>query len=1113
MGEYTFRQYALIRHLENGVMAGELLHLPGVLRLADSPAKLKRTLSHAGRRFFESADADALGVMHGDAPEVIRFTVTVPRPKLPLWSGELELSFEAIVRPATGHERASVPALALDVIAPDREALLQRLRSEAAAALGRKRITGDLLSLIDLQRVQELEVLPLKFSADVPSPKERALREEGKKAETSVLKQAAIDLCAAELAPAFARESLVAQLAALLAEQAPQSVLLVGPSGVGKTALLHELVRTRQQHGFARTPFWETSGSRIVAGMSGYGMWQQRCDDIRREAARTRAILNLGNLVELSEVGRSNMNQQGVAGFLKPFIARGELLCVAECTPEQLPILERRDPHLLQVFRVLEVPEPDAAQARRILESAAAGKAQGGALDTLERVHRRYAGYSVFPGRPLRFLRNVLSDAGTLTDALVYEHFSRETGLPRFMLDAAQPLEAATVRDFFESRVIGQRDALALVTDLMATVKAALSRPRRPLASLLFVGPTGVGKTETGKALAEFLFGSATRITRFDMSEYASPSAVRRLIGGDGAAGMEEGLLTARVREQPFAVLLFDEFEKAHPLFFDLLLQVLGEARLTDASGRLADFTNCVILMTSNLGAEGFQRETLGFGQNPRDARDHFTRALENFVRPELINRIDRVVPFLPLQPDELLAITRRELAQLQRRAGLRDSGTALNVSEDALRELARGGNRPGLGARPLKREIEQRLLVPLADAINSAPGGYALRAEATLEGGQIRVQAKPLLDAAGQPVPVGRVDAAAGGQAEALREVTVLRRRQQKADRSPQLLALRNEMFQVERSLQRLRKEAQQQAQKQARGKARGRADQDAGKRLPRDHRRYAEFEQRMATLSEVNTAFADALARTRETEDLLQLALLGEAADAQADVAACNAAWHEALLKLWRMRQPRVNLCTLVVQSHNHDLMFDLALAYYRAGQARKATTRVFWIGSKGAQLSPGRLAELRARAASDPEAASALGLVGRWLREGKRTVFPIGDVDEFAEQHEGEPGSLAVQLAQPDIALYAMGEAGLHLFTQDTGLEPVPVNVHATTTPAVLHDYADGGADTPRRTYLLHLRQAHDAVLGEGLLWTGRDLAGLIARAMEGGFRRTLEAQVGL
>ncbi len=1106
MGEYTFRQYALIRHLENGVMAGELLHLPGVLRLADSPAKLKRTLSHAGRRFFESADADALGTMHGDAPETIRFHVTVPKPKLPLWTGELELAFDAIVRPATGHERASVPALALDVIAPDRPTLLQRLKAEATAALGRKRITSDLLSLIDLQRVSDLEVLPLKFSADVPSPKERALREEGRKAETSVLKQAAIDLCAAELAPAFAREALVAQLAALLAEQAPQSVLLVGPSGVGKTALLHELVRTRQQQGFARTPFWETSGSRIVAGMSGYGMWQQRCDDIRREAARTRAILHLGNLVELSEVGRSNMNQQGVAGFLKPFIARGELLCVAECTPEQLPILERRDPHLLQVFRVLEVPEPDAAQAKRILESAAAGKAQPGALDTLERVHRRYAGYSVFPGRPLRFLRNVLSDAGTLTDALVYEYFSRETGLPRFMLDAAQPLETATVRDFFESRVIGQRDALALVTDLMATVKAALSRPRRPLASLLFVGPTGVGKTETGKALAEFLFGSAMRITRFDMSEYASPSAVRRLIGGDGAAGIEEGLLTARVREQPFAVLLFDEFEKAHPLFFDLLLQVLGEARLTDASGRLADFTNCVILMTSNLGAEGFQRESLGFGQNARDARDHFTRALENFVRPELINRIDRVVPFLPLQPDELLAITRRELAQLQRRAGLRDSGTKLTISEDALRELARGGNRPGLGARPLKREIEQRLLVPLADAINSAPGGYALSAEAALEDGRIRVLAKPLLDAAGQPVPVGRVDAAAGGQAEALREVTVLRRRQQKADRAPQLLALRNEMFQVERSLQRLRKEAHKDTRKEAK------------ERKQRDHRRYAAFEQRMATLSEVNTAFADALARTRETEDLLQLALLGEGTDAAADVAACNAAWHEALLKLWRMRQPRADLCTMVIQSHNHDLMFELAQAYFRAGRARDAAARMYWISKATGGFSKERTSELRARATSDPEANSALALLPQWVKGDKRPVFPVsnaaGGVDSFMDEHSGEPGCLAVQLEQPDIGLFAMGEAGLHSFVQDAGLEPVPVNVQVFATSALLHEYADvGGTLTLRREYQLHLRQAFDDVLAESLVWSGRDLAGLVARAMERGFARMLEAQVGL
>ncbi len=357
-------------------------------------------------------------------------------------------------------------------------------------------------------------------------------------------------------------------------------------------------------------------------------------------------MVHLGPLVELLEVGKSEHNSSGIATFLRPAVARGELLCIAECTPEQFPLIEKQDPQLLDAFRHIAVEEPDTKTGRVILASYARDNAnrttEPAALAAIDRLHRRYATYSAYPGRPLRFLDNLLRDGAQdapIAEDEVYDGFTRETGLPRAIIDPAVPLDLAATHDWFAARVIGQPDAVGLVTDLLATVKAGLTRPNRPIASLLFIGPTGVGKTEMAKAVAEFLFGSKDRLTRFDMSEYADPVAVRRLVGG---AFGSEGLLTAKVREQPFSVVLLDEVEKADGSFFDLLLQALGEARLTDAGGRLADFRNTVVILTSNLGAESFRRGSTGFvsGNVGRaESQEHFARAVEQFLRPEMFNR------------------------------------------------------------------------------------------------------------------------------------------------------------------------------------------------------------------------------------------------------------------------------------------------------------------------------------------------------------------------------------------------------------------------------------------------------------------------------------------
>ena len=361
------------------------------------------------------------------------------------------------------------------------------------------------------------------------------------------------------------------------------------------------------------------------------------------------------------------------------------------------------------------------------------------------------------------------------------------------LLDDATPLDLEAARNWFAARVIGQDEAVDLVVDLLATVKAGLARPGKPIASLMFIGPTGVGKTELAKALAEFLFGDSRRMTRFDMSEYADPIAVLRLIGG--ATGRGEGLLTARVREQPFSVLLLDEFEKADPSFFDLLLQVLGEGRLTDVAGSLADFRNAVVIMTSNLGAESYRRGRSGFVRGratAHDSRAHFVREVQAMVRPELFNRLDRIVPFAPLDLATAGGIVDRQLGLIARRDGFRSGLVRLSVAPGVPRRLARRGHDPTYGARPLKRAIERELLAPLAERINRHASDAALDVDVTLDAAdRPRVAVRARLDDRGRQLFATSEEEAA----LFARSCQDLRRRTQRLRRSAVTLEVFNEI------------------------------------------------------------------------------------------------------------------------------------------------------------------------------------------------------------------------------------------------------------------------------------------------------------------------------
>jgi ATP-dependent Clp protease ATP-binding subunit ClpB len=297
----------------------------------------------------------------------------------------------------------------------------------------------------------------------------------------------------------------------------------------------------------------------------------------------------------------------------------------------------------------------------------------------------------------------------------IAEVVSRATGIPVSKLVQGERDKLVHMEERLHRRVVGQDEAIRAVSDAIRRSRAGLSDPRRPYGSFLFLGPTGVGKTELTKALAEFLFDTDEHIVRIDMSEFMEKHSVARLIGAPpGYVGYDEGgYLTEAVRRKPYSVVLFDEVEKAHPDVFNVLLQVLDDGRLTDGQGRTVDFKNTVIVMTSNLGSHQIMAMS---GQPQQAIRDAVWEEVKAHFRPEFLNRIDEVVVFHALGEKQIAEIARIQLRGLEARLAQLDM--RLDISDAALAEIARAGFDPVFGARPLKRAIQQRIENPLAKLI-----------------------------------------------------------------------------------------------------------------------------------------------------------------------------------------------------------------------------------------------------------------------------------------------------------------------------------------------------------------------------------------------------------
>ncbi|HEX8916830.1 MAG TPA: hypothetical protein VF796_31055, partial [Humisphaera sp.] len=343
--------HVLTQHLDGGLLLAEPLLLDGVAVCHDDAAKVTADVERlAAEAVGRVAPMDWHRIVLPGEPELGAVTVEVEPPKKrPGWATPVSLTAR-YVRWRHGDDGVVgyFPALGIEVIADSPEAFDRVAPGHVLTALKRTGAGASLYRIAQLRRSGDLELSTTQAVVDIRTPKQRYAdqRDEDEQKKKPVIEQVGRVLTAEPLEPAYEVDDVVARLADALAGRTPTSVLLVGPAGVGKSAAFRELVRRRADFALAATPFWGTSGARLVAGQTGFGMWQERCAQLCREAAKHRAVVHLGSLVELMEVGQSEMVSQGIATFLKPFVARGDLLAVAECTPEQLSVVERRDPGL-----------------------------------------------------------------------------------------------------------------------------------------------------------------------------------------------------------------------------------------------------------------------------------------------------------------------------------------------------------------------------------------------------------------------------------------------------------------------------------------------------------------------------------------------------------------------------------------------------------------------------------------------------------------------------------------------------------------------------------------------------------------------------------------------
>src|SRR5882762_6767053 len=595
-----------------------------------------------------------------------------------------------------------------------------------------------------------------------------------------------------KLDPLIGREAEIERVVQILCRRTKNNPVLIGEPGVGKTAIVEGLaqriVRGDVPSFLENKRILSLDISLIVAGTKYRGQFEERLKQIMRELIENpQYIVFVDELHTLVGAGSAE-GSLDAANILKPALSRGEIQCIGATTPAEFRKSIEKDRSLERRFQAVKVPPPSEDEAVQILEGVRERyesfhqvRYTEEALEAAVRQSTRYIPDRFLPDKAIdvideagaRVKLRVRAEQGNLEaltaslteweratygraqapiaeeeDSIVMAEVSRAdveeviarwTGIPITSLKEEESKRLLRIETELHKRVISQRPAISALARAIRRSRAGLKNPRRPVGSFLFLGPTGVGKTEVARCLAQFLFGSERSMIRFDMSEFMEKHSVSKLIGSPpGYVGHEEGgQLTERVKRSPYAVLLFDEIEKAHPDIFNVLLQVFEDGILTDALGNTVDFKNAIIIMTSNIGARFIQKKaTMGFQGSNDASREKMEEMVMSSVRqtfnPEFINRLDEIIIF-----DQLLEVVQLQIEQINKT--MTRHGLEVRLTDEAKQWIVEKtcADR-SYGARPLRRALQKYVEDPLSEALIQGQLAGASLIEVFLAGNEL---------------------------------------------------------------------------------------------------------------------------------------------------------------------------------------------------------------------------------------------------------------------------------------------------------------------------------------------------------------------------------------